>query len=64
VSGEIFQEFGADIAGFVPEPGIEGRLAATGLIGVIVHVHACFLQHFHHIESGLGVKLVYKAWYK
>jgi hypothetical protein len=64
MSGKIFQEFGADIAGFIPESGIESRLTATGLIGVIVHVHASLLQDFHHIESSLRVKLVYKAWYK
>src|SRR6185312_7815490 len=34
---KVLQEFGTDIAGFVPEPGIVGRLAAAGLTGIVLY---------------------------
>jgi hypothetical protein len=63
-AGKIFQEFCTDVAGFIPEPGVKGRLATAGLVAVVLHFHACLLQHTDHIEGGLGVELVHKTWYE
>jgi hypothetical protein len=64
MAGKIFEEFRANVPGFVPEPRIEGRLTTTGLIGVVFHFHPGPLQHFHHIESRLGKQLIHEAWYE
>jgi hypothetical protein len=64
MSPEVLQEFCTDIPGFIPKTGIEGRLAATGLFCIVFHLYPGLLQHFHHIESRLGEKLVDKAWYE
>jgi len=61
---KIADEFGADVACFVPEPGIKSRLATAGLIGVVCHFYASLLQNADHIKGGLRVELVHKAWYE
>jgi hypothetical protein len=54
-SGEILQKFDTYVPGFVTKSGVEGRLAAAGLIGVVLHFRARLFQHADHIEGGLRV---------
>src|SRR5579859_6266186 len=61
---KVLQEFRADLARLVPEPCVEGRLAATGLLGIIGYFHAGLFQDLHHIKGGLRIKLVHKTWYE
>jgi hypothetical protein len=63
-TGKIFQELTADIPGLIPETGIEGRLPATGLVGIIRHLDPGILQHLDHVKGCFGIQLVYKAWYE
>jgi hypothetical protein len=63
-SGKISQEFGADIPGIVAETGVESRLSATGLFGVITNGYACLFEDADHIESGLGKELIDETRYE
>jgi hypothetical protein len=64
MTGEILQELGADIPGLIPEAGIESRLAAAGLIGIVSYFDTRALQHTHHIEGRLRIQLIDKTWYE
>ncbi len=61
---EIVQKFGAYFFCFPLKPCIECRLAAAGLLCIVRYGAARFLQHFHHIEGCLRVKLINKTRYK
>ena len=48
---KILQKFGANNPRIIPKTGIECRLSATSLIGIIINAAASFFQHLHHIKS-------------
>src|SRR6185503_12112509 len=64
LSIKIFKEFRAYIPCFIPEPRIECRLTATGLVAVVRDLRTRLFQHAHHIEGCLRIQLVYKTWYE
>src|SRR5690606_32908174 len=58
---EVFEKFGTNSPGFIPEACIKSGLTTTGLVIIIGDRTTCFLQHFDHVESRIRIELIYKA---
>ena len=64
VIGEILDELLSHPFGFIPETAVEGHLAATGLISVVVNPNIQFFKDLNHIHPGIGIDLVDETGYE